>query len=93
MTGTGEILRNYEDSSIRHDKKMNQENIILGMLKNNEGLNNLRSLKDLSDDEKFSYISDNLTVEQNREEPFLFHVTYLNSHETCLLYTSDAADE
>jgi len=82
MTNSGEILRNYEDTNIRHDKKMNQENIILGMLKNNEGLNNLRSLKDLSDEEKFLYISNNLTVAQNRDEPFLFHVNYFNSHET-----------
>ena len=78
----GDILRNYEDSSIRHDKKMNQENIILGMLKNNKGLNNLPSLKDLSDEEKFMYISDNLSVNQNRDEAFLFHVSYHNSHET-----------
>lgn len=82
MTGTGEILPNYEDSNIRHDRLLNQENIILGMLKQNEGLNNLRSLKDFSDDEKFEYISENLNVSQDREEPSLFLVTYRNSHET-----------
>ena len=82
ITNSGEILRNYEDSTIRHDKKMNQENIILGMLRDNEGLNNLRSLKDLSDDEKYNYISDNLTVNQDRDEAYLFHVEYHNSHET-----------
>lgn len=82
MSNTGEILPNYEDSNIRHDRLINQENIILGMLKQNEGLNNLRSLKDLSDEEKFEYISENLNVSQDREETSLFLVTYRNSHET-----------
>ena len=82
ISNSGEILPNYEDSNIRHDRLINQENIILGMLRQNEGLNNLRSLKDLADDEKFEYISENLTVSQDREEPSLFLVTYKNSHET-----------
>ncbi len=82
MTNTGDILPNYEDSNIRHDRLINQENIILGMLKQNAGLNNLRSLKDLSEDEKFEYISENLTVSQDREEPSVFIVNYRNSYET-----------
>ena len=71
----------HDPEGVRHDRFMNQENIINKMFDENPSLEGLECFFPYpSREDKIEYIVENLDIGQDAEEPTLYQVSYQNSH-------------
>ncbi len=69
------IMPGATDMMVRHDQLIGQPNIVARCLNENK-LNNLRSFEGIGQSDVVDEVRNNLLVEQNREEPILYELTF-----------------
>ena len=79
--GNGKPMFPEHEEGVRHDRFMNQENIINKMFDENPSLEGLECFFPFpSREDKIEYIVESLSIGQDSEEPTLYKVSYQNSH-------------